>query len=300
MRVFSGSANESLATKVADALHLSLSPREIFIFPDLERRIMLQESVLDEDVVIIQSTNTPATENYMELFFLADAAQRNGAKSTTVVMPYMGYQRQDHMFRIGEAVSLHVIIKMLESLSVDRVIAFDLHSIKIPEFFNIPITHLSALSLFAEEIKKSGWCVDDSVLVSPDMGGIRRIEIISHMLGNMPYVTVEKNRDLATGSVEMAAVHGELEQKAIIIDDMISSGGTIVKAAELLLSKGAEEVYVFVTHPIFSKEAPTLLQESPVKKVFVTDTVHVPGERRFEKLEILSIAPQIAQALLEK
>ena len=201
MKIFSGSSNVSLAEKIAFALNLKLSPREIFVFPDQERRVQLQDPVVDEDVVLVQSTATPADQNYMELFFLADAATRSGARSITVVMPYMGYQRQDHVFRDGEAVSLEVVIHMLESLRVDRVIALDLHTIKIPEFFHIPLSHLSALPLFAEVIKQNNWDDEDAFLVTPDMGGIRRIKIISELLGNMSYVTIQKDRGVAHRSV---------------------------------------------------------------------------------------------------
>lgn len=299
MKIFSGSSNQPLAEKIATELGLSLSPREIFIFPDGERRIQIQENVVEEDIIIVQSTSTPVDQNYLELFFLIDGAKRSGARSVKVVMPYVGYQRQDHVFRDGEAVSMQVIITTLESLGIESVIACDLHTIRIPELFHVPVIHLSGLPVFAQEIKKRGWVDDDTALITPDMGGIRRIEILSELLDSMSYVTITKNRDLATGHVEAASYDGEIKKRAIIVDDMISSGGTIIKAAELLKKNGAEEIYVFVTHPVFSAEAPELLQNSLVKKVFVTDSVYVPEEKRFEKLEILSLAPLIAKELQE-
>jgi ribose-phosphate pyrophosphokinase len=297
MKLFSGNSNKPLARAVAAKLGSIVSPAEIFIFPDGERRIQIQENVVDEDVVIVQPTTPPVDTSYFELFFLADAAKRSGARSVTAVVPYLGYQRQDHVFRDGEAVSLEVIVNTMQSVSIDKVISFDLHTIKIPEVFSIPMVHLSALELFAEEIKKQGWAGLDTVLVSPDMGGIRRIEMLSKMLSDMPYVTIEKNRDLATGHVEMAEITGEVTHRVVIVDDMISSGGTIVKAAEALKKKGAKEVYVFVTHPVFSAEAPALLENSVVDKVYVTDSVFVPKEKEFGKLHILSLSGMIAKAL---
>lgn len=278
-------------------MEMKVSPSEIFIFPDGERRIQVQERVVDEDIVIIQPTSSPVDTNYFELFLLADAAKRSGARSVTAVVPYLGYQRQDHVFRDGEAVSLEVIVKTMQSVSIDKVISFDLHTIKIPEIFSIPMVHLSALELFANEIKKQNWDGLDTVLVSPDMGGIRRIELISKMLSDMPYATIEKNRDLATGHVEMATITGEITHRVLIVDDMISSGGTIVKAGEALKKKGAKEVYVFATHPVFSDEAPKLLQNSVVDRVYVTDSVLVSDEKLFPKLHILSISEMIAQSL---
>ncbi len=297
MKLFSGSSNVSLAEKIATELGIPLSPLEIFVFPDGEKRVQVQVDVVDEDCVIVQSTATPAAENYMELFFIADALKRNGARQITVVMPYMGYQRQDHVFRTGEAVSLQVVIKTLESLGIERVIACDLHSIKIPEFFKIPLTHLSALPLFAEEIKKQGWDKLDSVLVSPDMGGIRRIKLMSEMLTDMPFVTIVKDRDLATGNIASSGLQGEVMRRALIVDDMASSGKTIVQANNMLREKGAEEVYVFVTHPVFSQDAPKLLQDSSVDRVYVTDSVDVPEEKKFSKLHILSFSKSIAEQL---
>jgi len=290
----------------------------------------------------------------MELFFIVNALKRGKVKMVTAVIPYLGYQRQDHVFRNGEAVSLEVIIKMLEAVGVDKVVTFDLHSIKIPELFHIPVVHLSALHLFAEKIsetlssqgsshplndssKPSGNThsviekeltstaegrsshgyketvkssfrgesrpflvsprFSNSVLVSPDMGGIRRIKILSQMLGNMPYATIQKNRDLKSGKIEARRIHGSVKRHAIIVDDMISTGNTIVVAADLLNKRGAEEIIVFATHPVFSKDAPKLLQKSKVKKVFVTDTIEIPKDKLFPKLEVLSVAEVIVSAI---
>ncbi len=300
MKIFSGSSNKPLAQKIAQHLNISLSPLEIHIFPDGERRIMAGEKVLDEDVVVVQSTSTPVDQNYMELFFICDSMKRSGARTVTVVMPYVGYQRQDHVFRDGEAVSLDVVIRALESTGTNRVIAFDFHSIKIPELFKIPVTHLSALPLFAETIKERGWGTSESFLVSPDLGGLRRIKIISGLLEDMPFLATVKNRDLESGVIEIEEIEGDtniITKKALIVDDMISSGKTIVESAKLLKKQGVEEVNVFVTHAIFSENAPKLLQESEVDNVFVTDSVFIPEEKRFEKLTILSIAGAIAKEL---
>ncbi len=195
MKIFSGSSNKPLAEDIARHLDIPLSPVEVFIFPDGERRVRIEENVVDEDTIVVQSTSTPVDNHYMELFFLIDSLKRSGAKSITVVMPYFGYQRQDHVFRSGEAVSLDVVIKMLESLGVSKVVAFDLHSIKIPELFHIPVIHLSGLPLFSYIAQKSGWNKDETCLVSPDMGGIRRIEQIATMLDGMSYVATIKDRD---------------------------------------------------------------------------------------------------------
>lgn len=295
MKIISGSSNKPLAEKIAHQLGQSLSPVEIFVFPDGERRIRIEESVVDEDVVIVQSTATPVDQHYMELFFLIDSAKRSGARSVTVVMPYFGYMRQDHVFRDGEAVSLQVVLKILESLRVDRIISYDLHVIRIPELTTIPVTHLSALTLFAQEIKNNNW-LEDTVIASPDMGGINRVRKIADML-SLPYVTNEKNRDVNTGEIDIEVVHGDVKKHVIMVDDMISSGKTIVKGAELLREKGAEKIHVFASHPIFSQSAPEFLENSLVENVYVTDTVDIPENKRFPKLQILSIAEEIAEEI---
>lgn len=306
VKVFSGSSNNPLAEKIAKSLNADFSPLEIFVFPDGERRVRVEEKVVDEDTIVVQSTNTPADTNYMELFFIVDALKRSGANTISTVIPYLGYQRQDHIFRDGEAVSLEVIIETLEAVGVDKIITVDLHSVKIPELFKIPIIHLSALELFAEEIRKlfvlrsiQKSSSSDFVLVSPDMGGIRRIKILSGLLDNAPWATIEKNRDLVTGSVTADKIEGSAVdgKNVIIVDDMISTGKTIVTACELLEKRGAKDIYVFATHAVFSKEASEILQNSKAKEIFVTDSIFVPEKIYFQKLKILSIDNLIAENL---
>jgi|SRR6266404_5017242 len=313
MKLFSGSSNIPLAQKVAETLKIEISPIETMIFPDGERRVKLNDSVVEEDAVVIQSTNTPVDQNYIELFFIIDALKRNGARSVTAVIPYLGYQRQDHVFRDGEVVSLDVMIRFLESLKVDRVIAFDLHSIKIPELFHIPVTHLSALPLFAERIQSKAFnklvsdnpeeFLKDTILVSPDMGGLRRIEQVSETLNGLPWIATVKDRDLRTGDISIKHFEGPLcpsdlpSKRALIVDDMISSGNTVVQSAQLLKDNGVVSCDVFATHAIFSEEAPELLQDSSIDRVYVTNTVLIPEEKRFPKLHVLSVADTIAKAL---
>jgi ribose-phosphate pyrophosphokinase len=297
MKLFSGTSNKPLAEKIAKGLGVKLSNLEVFVFPDGEKRIRILDKVLGEDVVIVQSTSSPVDENYMQLFFTVDALRRGGAKSVTAVVPYFGYQRQDHMFREGEDVSVKVIAAILDKLGINKLIAVDLHSIKIEEAFNTPVSHLSALSIFAKTIKENKWDKDSTILVTPDMGGIRRVKTLSEMLNNMPFAIIEKNRDLATGIVSAEKIEGKIGKRAIIVDDMISSGKTIAMAAKLLKKNGAEKIYVFATHPVFSSEAKVILQQSEVEKVYVTDTVFVPEEKKFPKLEMLSVADLIVNDL---
>lgn len=302
MKIFSGTANQKLAEKVVEKLGTKLFLPEKFIFPDGEERIRILEKVVGEDVVVVQPISSLVNENLIELCFTVDALKRSGAKKVTAVIPYLGYQRQDRVFRSGEAVSLLVVIKMLEAVGIDKVLTFDLHSIKIPQFFGIPVSHLSALTIFAERIIQER-LNKGAVLVSPDMGGIRRIKIISKMLDNMPFTSIEKERDLTVGNIHAKKIYAPSNHKslknrnAIIIDDVISGGGTIIKAVELLISEGVSKIFVFATHPVFSQNAPVLLQDAPIERVYVTNTVLVTKDKQFPKLEILSVAGMIAKEL---
>ncbi len=309
MKIFSGSSNKPLAEKTARDLGVEISPLEIFVFPDGERRIRVVDIVVDEKTVVFQSTSTPPDQNYMELFFIVDALKRSGASMVTAVIPYLGYERQDHIFRDGEAVSLEVIVQALQRVGVDKLVAFDLHSIKVPELFTIPVLHLSALDLFAQKIRESliinppageagHKSSEDFVLVSPDMGGIRRIKMLSETLGNMPYATIEKNRDLETGDIKDSSVEGDVAGKtAIIVDDMISTGRTIIAAEKILLENGTKNIFVFATHAVFSGSVTALLSNSKADKVYVTDTILIPKEKYFDKLEVISVSQTIAEGL---
>ncbi|HET9946794.1 MAG TPA: ribose-phosphate pyrophosphokinase [Patescibacteria group bacterium] len=300
MKLFSGSANPFLAEHIAVELSVHVSPTDIHVFPDGERRVRLSESVVGENVVLIQSIASPVDSNYMELFFTIDGAKRSGAESITAVIPYFGYQRQDHVFRDGEAVSLEVVVKILESLGITKMISIDMHTPKIPDLFSVPVAHLSALSLFAKKIQELGWDKEDCVLVSPDMGGIRRIKALSEMLGGMSFAAIEKNRDLESGVVVSTGFgEGSVagKKRAIVVDDMVSSGKTLVSAGEVLKQAGIEKMITFATHPIFAEDAPEILEKSLFEKVFVTDTVVVPQEKQFPKLTIMSVASLIAHEL---
>lgn len=296
MIIFSGSSNKHLAESTAGDMGVNFGHLEIFVFPDGERRVRVIDKVVDENTVVFQSTSTPPDQNYMELFFIVDALKRSGAKSVTAVVSYLGYERQDHVFRDGEAVSLEVIIETLERVGVDKLVAFDLHSVKVPELFSIPVLHLSALPLFAEKIKNE--FKDEIILVSPDMGGIRRIKELSESLGNTPFATIVKNRDLETGRISDSQLNGDVRGKiSIIVDDMIATGDTTVDAARLLLENGATKVFAFATHAVFTNKAPEVLQKSGIEKVWVTDTINIPQEKKFPKLEIISVSKAIAEGL---
>lgn len=289
--------NRDLSEKLGFELTLPVIYPDLHIFPDGEMRVRVVEDVADQEIILLKTHTNPVDSNILQTMFLLDALKRNGAGLITVVIPYLGYMRGDHMFRSGEGVPLEVVISMLETFGAAKVVLVDPHSIKVPEMFHVPVINLSALEVFAGKIKSMNLDQHSYTLVTPDMGGIRRIKILSELLGNAPFATIEKNRDLETGAVEAAEVEGEIKKIAFVVDDMISSGGTIIKALDALREKGAEKMYVMATHAVFSENAPQLLERSKAKKVFVTDSMPISSQKQFRKLEIISLAPTISRNL---
>ena len=289
--------NRGLSEKLAEKFGAKLIYPDKHIFPDGEMRLRIPEKLADKKVTFLKSHVAPIDSSILETCFLIDLLKRNGAGLVTGIIPYLGYMRADHMFRTGEGVPLEVVISMLEGAGLYRAVLVDPHSIRIPDLFHIDVLNLSALQVFAEKIKAMNLAKGSYTLVTPDMGGIRRIKIISKMLGNAAYAAIDKERDLETGEVEAERVEGKVSKTCFIVDDMISSGGTIIKALDALKTLGAEKIYVMATHAVFSDDAPEHLQKSLAEKVFITDSIAVPKTKEFEKLEILSIADLIAKGL---
>lgn len=286
--------NRGLAEKIGGELGVSVEYPEIHVFPDGEKRVRVKENVRGEKVLVLKSFCNSVAENILEFCFTVDAVRKTGAKEVIGIIPYLAYSRADHIFRVGEGVPLEIIINIIESAGLTKIVIFDPHSIKIPEMFSVPAETLSAVDVFIQKIKDLGFENNDLTIVSPDMGGIRRADILSEKLGKVDVVSIEKNRDLETGRVESAKVNGRINKTCFIVDDIISTGETVVKAGELLGKAGAQEIFCFATHFVSSDEASRLLAGSNLNKIFVTDSLPIPQEKKIEKLEILSIAKQIA------
>ena len=299
MILFGDDTNKSLSEGIAAGLSTPLKYPEITVFPDGERRIRIVDEVVEQEVVFLKTASvTDNVDSFIiETAFLIDALKRSGAKSVTGIIPYLPYSRADHIFRSGEAVPLEVIIHLLERSGLSKILFVDPHTIKMPEMFSIDVSNLSALSLFAEKIKEIGFHPEESVIVSPDMGGLRRMEQLSEMVGGLPFTSIEKDRDYATGDIKAAGIHGDIKKTCFIIDDIISSGRTIVQAVEKLTEGGAEEIYVFATHPVFSEDAVTILKDCKAKKIYVTDAIPIQKEKQFEKLEVVSLSDLFSNAL---
>ncbi|OGH36141.1 MAG: hypothetical protein A3B43_01740, partial [Candidatus Levybacteria bacterium RIFCSPLOWO2_01_FULL_38_120] len=288
--------NKSLSESISSKLGVKPIYPEITVFPDSEQRVRIPSKITGEKVYLLKSIMAPVDSSVLQLSFTVDALVKNGADKVIGIIPYIPYMRADHMFRTGEAVPLEVVIKMIEDSGLHEIIIIDPHSIKIPEMFKIPVHNLSALSLFAKKIKELT-AIRDLTIVSPDTGGIRRLEQLDELLGGANKVVINKDRNLESGEVRVAEFEGKIKGKCFIIDDIISTGKTVLQAINTLIQNGAEEVYVFGTHPVFSEDADRLLEGSKAKKIYVTDSIPVPPEKNFAKLEILSIAELITDAI---
>jgi ribose-phosphate pyrophosphokinase len=292
---FSGNSNPLLAHDTAKLLGLDLGAMEIVRFADTECRVRIEEDIEGKDAFIIQSLSEPVDEHLMEMLLMCDAAKRLEARKIIAIIPYHGYARQDRIHRPGECLSASVVAKVLETVGFDKVITVSLHSDSTMGFFKVPVVHLSGLSVFDALISSVR---NDVVVVSPDAGGMKRAQKFAEEI-DAPLAFIEKKRDLnQMHKITSMKVVGDVEGKSVIIvDDVIVSGGTLVNAAYMLKEKGAVQVIAAATHADFVGGANKILQESPLDQIWVTDTISIPEEKRFEKLKVVSCAPIIAEAM---
>ncbi len=296
MKLFTGTAHPELAQKVAQHLGVPLGQIMATKFSDGEIRVMIQESARGHEIFILQPTCSPTNDNLMELFIMLDAFVRASASSITVVMPYYGYARQDKKVKPREPITARLVADIISMRGASRVVALDLHAQQIQGFFDIPVDHLYGGPILGRHFIDKGYLADDVVVVSPDVAGVGRAKGLADML-KCPFVVIAKRRP-APNQVEVVEIVGHFEGKrCVMIDDMIDTGGSIVKGAEALVKKGAKEVVACCTHPVFSQDAAERLQNSVLSSVVVLDTIPIAEEKRFEKLTVLSSAPLIADAI---
>lgn len=293
--ILSGTSNQPLAEQIASELSFKLGKVEIIRFADSECRIRVEEDVEGKDVFIIQSLSNPVDEHLMELLLMGDAVRRGEPRKIIAVLPYHGYARQDRIHRPGECLSAQVVARLIESVGFDKLVTLELHNEAILGFFQIPVIHGSGLSVFQKEVEK---IKEDLVVITPDAGALKRAQKFAETL-DLPLALIEKKRDLdhAHKLISMKVVGDVKDKIAIIVDDVIVTGGTLVNAAYLLKEKGAKQVIAAATHADFVGGAGKILQESPVDQVWVTDTITIPKEMYFPKLHIFSSSALIALAM---
>ena len=292
MHLISGNSNKILADKIASYLNIDVCDTEISKFKDSEIFVEIKESLQGGDVFFVQSIANPTSENIMELLIGVDALKRSSAKRITAVIPYYGYGRQDR--RIGKRTSIpaKLLANLITCAGADRVLSLDLHTMQIQGFFDIPIDNLYASPVFISDIIRDNI---DYIIVSPDIGGVSRARNLAEQL-NTGLVIVDKRRE-APGSSEVINVIGDVQNKeCIIIDDIIDSGCTIIKAAEALYANGAKSVKAYVTHAVLSGDAIERINDSCLDELIITDSIDlkiVSGN----KIRIISVASLIAEAI---
>ncbi|WP_105316477.1 ribose-phosphate diphosphokinase [Thermus tenuipuniceus] len=292
IKLFTGNAHPDLARRVAEALGIPLGKALVDRFPDGEVQVRLLESVRGNDVYLIQPTSPPVNDHLMELLLLADAARRSSAARINAVIPYFGYARQDKQTQGREPVSAKLVANLQEAVGVHRVIAIDLHAPQIQGFFDIPVDHLSAVRLFARYMQERGY-TENAVVVSPDAGRAEEARRLSERLG-LPFAMLAKRRH-GPKETSVTYVIGEVAGKRpLIIDDIVSTGGTIRRGVEALLQAGAlPEVVVMATHPVLVGEARENLSHPAIREVVFTDTIPL----RDGGYTVLSTAELLAQAI---
>jgi ribose-phosphate pyrophosphokinase len=297
--LFSGRAHPALAAEVAEHIGIAVSPTQIREFPNGEIYARPEESVRGCDAFVLQSFGSPINKWVMETLILVDALKRASAKRITVVMPFYPYARQDKKHLGREPISARLVADLFKTAGADRLMSVDLHTAQIQGFFDGPVDHLFALPLLADYIadKYGG----GFTVVSPDTGRVRMAERWADRMGGAPVAFVHKTRDPKVANQVVAhRVVGDVDgQKCLLIDDMIATGGTIIKAADILLDSGATEVVVAATHGEFSEPAVDRLKNSRVSEIVVTNTLPLTDDQQFDKLTVLSIAPLIARAIKE-
>ncbi|MCS7030021.1 MAG: ribose-phosphate pyrophosphokinase [Gloeomargarita sp. SKYG116] len=295
LRLFAGSANVPLAEEIARYLGVDLGPIVRKRFSDGELYVQIQESVRGCDVYLLQPTCHPVNDHLMELLIMIDACRRASARQITAVIPYYGYARADRKTAGREAITAKLVANLITEAGASRILAMDLHVAQIQAYFDIPFDHVYASNVLQQYILSKG--LTDFVVVSPDVGGVARARAFAKKLNDAPLAIIDKRRQ-GHNVAEVLNVIGDVRGKtAILVDDMIDTGGTMTEGARLLMEHGAQAVYACATHAVFSGQAPQVLANSVFTEVIVTNTIPVPPEKRFPQLKILSVANVIGEAI---
>ncbi|MDR0272607.1 MAG: ribose-phosphate pyrophosphokinase [Clostridiales bacterium] len=299
IKIFAASANKQLSQGVVKHLGLELGKADTSRFSDGEVKVVVNETVRGSDVFIIQSTCPPVNDHLMELLIMIDAMRRSSAGRITAIIPYYGYARQDRRARSHDPISAKLVADMITQAGANRILSMDLHSPQIQGFFNIPMDHLKGFYLFAQHYKsKEGFGDDLSnvVVVSPDFGSVARCKAFANIL-QVPLAIVDKRR-LDDKKSQIDHFIGDVEGKyAILLDDVLATGGSLCNAAKTVMSQGAKAVYACVTHPILCGDAVNIINDSPIEELLVLDTIELSPEKRLKKIKILSIAQYLGDAI---
>ena len=296
MKLLTGNSNKILSKNIAKYLNTRLVNSSIRKFADGEIYTELNENIRGNSIFIIQSISSPANDNLMELLLCIDALKRSSAKNITAVIPYFGYARQDRKVVPRTSISAKLVSNLITTAGADRVVTVDLHAGQIQGFFDIPVDNLFSTPIFARHARKKIKS-KKIICVAPDVGGTERARALGKLL-NVGLAIVDKRRPKPGQSQVMNVIGDVKDQTCIIVDDIIDSGGTIVNAAKALKSRGAKEVYVYITHGVLSGEAVKKIQNSVIKNLVITDTID-NGEktRNAKNIEVLPISGLMGEAI---
>jgi ribose-phosphate pyrophosphokinase len=294
LQIFAGTSHPQLATEIMGALEASLGRAEVGLWRNGETRVKLEENVRGSDVFAIQSMSAPVDHHLMELLLIIDALRRASAARITAVIPYFAYAKQEKKTTGREPISAKLVANLLTTAGADRILTMDLHAPAIEGFFDIPVDHLRAAPILARHINRQG--LRDLAVVSPDAGGVARAEELRGRTGGSLAI-ISKRHPGPDVSEALEMVGDVCGKPAVIVDDMISTGGTLALAAELLRERGASPIYAAATHGIFAQDGLRLVHESPLDKILVTDTLPLPENGPTDKIEIVSVAPLLAEAV---
>lgn len=293
MKIFAGTASEALAQKVAQEAGLEMGQVEIARFANDEARVFVSQEMVEREVVVVQSLSQPTDHHLIEFCLLCDALKRKGAKEITAVVPWLGYSKQDKVFREGEPLSAKVIAQIMQTVKLEKLITFDLHNLAILGFFEIPVKNVSAKQLFVAYLR--GKVREKTVVVAPDAGAVKMSTAFAQEL-NVPVAYIDKVRDLETGKVIIKEINREVKRaQVIIIDDMIVTGGTLLAVAEFLKEREVESITVVATHHLYVPGVQQKLDESVIDEIVITDTIK--NQTISEKLNVLSVAKLIAKEI---
>ncbi len=294
--VFAGSSNQPLAERIAAHLGIKLGEILLSRFSDGEIRIQIFENVRGKDVFVIQSTSYDANFHIMQLLLIIDALRRASARRINAVIPYFGYARQDRKDRPRVPISARLVADLIETAGAHRVITVDLHAGQIQGFFRIPLDHLMAFPVFVEHIKSMN--LENVVFVSPDAGGVERAMALARKL-NGSFAVLDKRRE-KPNVAEIIHVIGDVKGKvAFLVDDIVDTAGTLVKAAEALKKSGAKKIYAAATHGVLSGPALERIENSEIEELIITDTIDVREKvKNCGKIKVLSISKLLAEAII--
>ncbi len=295
LKIFSGTSNPELAKDICEYLNLPLGRVKLRRFSDGEVNFQVLENVRGADVFLLQPSCPPANESIMELLLMVDAFKRASASRITAVMPYYGYARQDRKDRPRVPISAKVVADLLTSVGVDRLLTMDLHAGQIQGFFNIPVDHLFATPVILDFLRELDF--EDLMIVSPDAGGVERARFFAKYL-ETSLAIIDKRRP-EENQAEVMLIIGDVDGRdVLIVDDLVDTAGTIVKATEALRKHGAKRLLAAATHPVLSGPAIDRLEKSDYEMIIVTDSIPLPEKKRIPKIKVLSVAHLLGEAIL--